>query len=224
MDDNSIQIDEEMIGSEAAEISHQFNLDLERKIYETQVEEIMQMIQTMVMKIKTMRARIDISKQLIKVVLKLKREYESSNSKLKESMATCHCAEAGADDDTEFQKRMETKKQLEQVIERVSGDLKYWEEQYAILKEGRNKNKENEPKVEPTAAAVNPQMTTVVEVANEEEVAHDYTQMASTSSQQQSCMFAGQSHTAHNPHNVPQGLSQTYFQCFLSSILFQLNS
>ncbi len=97
---------------------------------------------------------------------------------------------------------MEDKKRLEQVIERISGDLKYWEEQYSILKEGKNKNKENEPKVEPTVQ----QITTVVEVANEEEVAHDYTQMASTSSQQ-SCMFAGQTQT-HTIHAIPQGLGR----------------
>lgn len=83
----------------------QFEIDLERKIYETQVEELLQLIQQLVMKTKTMRARIDISKQLIKAVLKYKRELEANNSALKESMATCHCAEAGDPEDQELQNK-----------------------------------------------------------------------------------------------------------------------
>ncbi len=54
---------EEAITTEAAEINQQFEIDLERKIYETQVEELLSMVQTLIMKIKTIKARIDISKQ-----------------------------------------------------------------------------------------------------------------------------------------------------------------
>ena len=204
------QLNEPMIGSEADEISNQFEKDLERKIYETQVEELMQLIQQLVMKTKTMRSRIDISKQLIKSVLKYKRELEASNSVLKESMATCHCAEAGAPEDQELQNRLQEKRRLEDCVQRVGQELKHWEEEYSLLKENQNKNKENE-KAEVNraqAAVIQPPMTTtVVEVANEE-VVHDYStmgQMAST----QSCMFAGQSqHSGHGGHGMASMASQ----------------
>ncbi|XP_054160318.1 uncharacterized protein LOC128958479 [Oppia nitens] len=200
-DNKVIEMDENMISSEAEEINHQFEIDLERKIYETQVDELMQMIQGLVIKIKTQRARIDISKQLIKVVLKLKREYETANSKLKESLATCHCAEAGADDDQEFQKRIEEKKQLEEKVENASNDLKYWEEQYVLLKESKTKSNEKPEIKEEKNANTNNQMTTTIVVANEEQVSgHTY---ASTSGQS-SCMYAsGQSTT--NTTSIPQG-------------------
>ncbi|CAG2110881.1 unnamed protein product [Medioppia subpectinata] len=192
---NNEEMNEKMISTEAEEMSHQFEIDLERKIYETQTEELMAMVQMLVMRMKTMRARIDVSKQLIKVVLKMKREYESANSKLKEGMATCHCAEAGADDDPEFVTRMQDKKQLEESIESVSADLKYWEEQYAILKEAKNKA-DTTPEVKSEMnATVNTTTatTTVVEVANEEVVGgHHYHQSMASTSSQQSCMFAGQ--------------------------------
>jgi hypothetical protein len=198
---------EEAITTEAAEINQQFEIDLERKIYETQVEELLSMVQTLIMKIKTIKARIDISKQLIKVALKMKREYESSNSKLKEAMSTCHCAEAGADDDEEFQKRMEEKKRLEETVDRLSNDLKYWEEQYSILKEGRNaKNNNNDSKEETNTTTT----TTIVEASADEDMDQELTPIASTSAQQ-SCMYAGQASGAQNNANTPQGLLFYYF-------------
>jgi hypothetical protein len=191
-------MNENMISTEAEEMSHQFEMDLERKIYETQMEELMQLVQTLVMRIKTARARIDISKQLIKVVLKMKREYESANSKLKEGLSTCHCAEAGADDDPEFVKRMHQKKELEETVDRVSNDLKYWEEQYALLKEQKIKADAAALEVKEEFSAVPTTATTTIEVATEEEVPHQYATIASTSGQQ-SCMYAtaGQQQPGH---------------------------
>jgi len=200
---------EEAISTEAAEINQQFEIDLERKIYETQVEELMSMVQMLIMRIKTIKARIDISKQLIKVAIKMKREYESSNSKLKEAMSTCHCAEAGADDDQEFQKRMEEKKRLEETVDRISNDLKYWEEQYSSLKEGRNaKNNSNEE----------PKTTTIV--AAQEEMEQDLAPIASTSSQQ-SCMYAGQSQNSNTAQGIHIHSNDLYF--YFNAIKFITN-
>lgn len=74
--------------------------------------------------------------------------------------------------------------------------LKRWEEEYSLLKESQNKPKvepkSESPVQEPSSAqalVAQPMTTTVVQVANEEEVAHDYSQVANTS---QSCMFASQ--------------------------------
>lgn len=87
-----------------------FEQDLDKKIYETQIDDLLTSIQHLTMGIKIMKSRIDISKQLIKLIIKIKKEYENVNGKLRESFALCHCAEAGDDQDEEFQKRFNEKK------------------------------------------------------------------------------------------------------------------
>ena len=76
-----------------------------------------------------MKSRIDISKQLIKLIIKIKKEYENVNGKLRESFALCHCAEAGDDQDEEFQKRFNEKKRWEKKMEiwdSKNGNIKCW--------------------------------------------------------------------------------------------------
>jgi len=192
----------------------QFELDLERKIYETQMEEVFSLTQHLVMRIKFIKSQIDISKQLIKVILKMKREYEHANGRLKEVMSSCRCdapeimegqeqtqEEAATTRDADHLAKIEEKKSLEAEVERLSNDLKYWEDQYQLMKEARAKKaaellaqEQLKAQLEQQALAQRERQAisnTIIEVANEEEVGgHDSQHGLQTMTLPSSCMYA----------------------------------
>lgn len=155
-EDNSVLYEETCMNS-------QFELDLEQKIYEAQVDEVTSLIQTLMYDIRMKRNAIEVAKQKNWVLLTSKRNLEKNNNKLTDFTKKCTCS---FEESEENKVKGEEKKKLQEEIKIIDENLKYWEEQYAVIKDGRSLKV---PKEEPVNISTN-----VMDAVIEQGTKHDY--------------------------------------------------